>query len=91
MARKFDEYRFEGKHGGYDRAKLHDTALNDHVYASGNSASLYANPGELDLLYEVVDFEWVRLYASTGEDTLEKEEPLDFELVYDPTKWDEVE
>ena len=90
MARRFDEYHFEGNHGGYDRAKLHDTALNDHVHASGNSASLYANNGEMDLLYEVAAFEWVRLYVSGGEDTVEKEEPLDFDLVYDPAMWDEM-
>ena len=89
MARKFDEYKFEGKHGGYDRAKLHDTVLNDHAQAEGNSARLYANNGEMDLLYEVAAFEWVRLYASEGEDTMEKEESLDFEFVYDPAMWDE--
>ena len=88
MARKFDEYKFEGKNGGYDRAKLHDTVLNDHVYASGKTASLYANDGELDLLYEVAAFEWVRLYGSEGQDTVEREEPLEFDLVYDAAMWD---
>ena len=90
MARKFDKYHFEGKHGGFDRAKLHDTALNDHAQASSNSARVYTNSGELDLLYEVVAFEWVKLYGSEGEDTVEKEEPLDLDLVYDLTMWDEL-
>lgn len=89
MARKFDQYHFEAKHGGTNRAKLHDTALSDHVHASGSSASLYRNSSDLELLYEVVAFDWVRLYATDNgsEDTLEAEDPLDFELVYDPEMW----
>ncbi|NLS91784.1 MAG: hypothetical protein GXX96_06335 [Planctomycetaceae bacterium] len=91
-ARKFDEYHFEAKNGGYDRADLHDTALSDYVHANGNSASMYGNNGELDLLYEAVAFEWVRLYATDNGslDTLEKEDPIDFELVYDPLMWEEL-
>ncbi len=91
-ARKFDEYRFEGKHGGFDRAKLHDTALDDRVDASSNTASLHKNDGELDLLYEVVAFEWVKLYATSNgsQDTLKKVDPLDFDLVYDESLWEEV-
>ena len=90
MARRFDEYHFERKHGGDDRAKLHDTVLNDHATASGDTARLFRNDGELDLLYEVIGFEWVRLYKSEGEDTLDKDDPLDFDLVYGPSEWDEV-
>ncbi len=89
-ARKFDEYHFEAKNGGFDKAKFHDTIFDDYVHASGNSASMYGNTGELDLLYEAVAFEWVRLYA-TGNDsqhTLEKEDPLEFELIFDPLVWD---
>ena len=90
MARRFDDYHFEGTHDGFDRAKLHDTVLDDYAHASGSSASLYAKNGELDLLYEVAAFEWVRLYASEGEDTVEKEEPLDFSLIYTEMEWDEL-
>ena len=92
MARQFDEYHFEGKHGGYDRAKLHDTAFSDHVDARNSSTSLYRNDGELELLYNVVAFEWVKLYATDNDshDTIEKEDPLDFDLVYDPTMWEEM-
>ncbi|MHB8897155.1 MAG: Ig-like domain-containing protein [Thermoguttaceae bacterium] len=91
-ARKFDEYHFEASSGGYDQAKLHDTALADHVHAVGDSASLYQNGAQADLLYEVAGFEWIRLYATDNEnqDTLKKEEPLDFDLVYDPALWEEV-
>jgi hypothetical protein len=92
MARQFDEYHIEGKHAGFDRAKLHDTVLNDHVDTSGSTASLYTNAGELDLLYEIAAFDWVRLYATSNgsKDTLRKQDPLDFELVYEKTSWEEV-
>jgi parallel beta helix pectate lyase-like protein/PKD domain-containing protein len=92
MARRFDEYHFEGKHGGFDRAKLHDTVLADHVHAAGNSASLYTNDSEQDLLYQVAAFEWVKLYATDNgsQDTLDKEGALDFDLVYDKAMWDEL-
>ena len=91
-ARGFDEYHIDGKHDGYDRAELHDTALREHVEASGNTASLYRNESDLDLLHEVVAFEWIKLYGSDNgdEDTLKKGEPLDFDLIYDPTMWDEL-
>ena len=93
MARRFDEYHFEGKHAGYDRAKLHDTALSDYAEASGDSASLYVNNGELDLLYDVAAFEWVKLYGTNNgsQNTVKKEDPLDFTLIYDdPAMWDEL-
>jgi hypothetical protein len=91
-ARKFDEYHFEAKNGGINRAKLHDTALADQVEVSGNSAKLYRNSGELDLLYEVVAFDWVRLYATDNgsHDTIKKQDPLDFDLVYDLALWEEM-
>ena len=93
IARRFDEYHFERTHGGDDRAKLHDTALSDHAHVDGNSVTLSRNEGELNLLYEVVAFEWVRLYGSnnSSRDTIEKEEPLDFDYVgYDPKMWEEM-
>lgn len=92
MARRFDEYHFEAKHGGFDRAKLHDTALSDHVDADGDSATFYKNDGSLELLYETVAFEWVRLYATDGgsQNTIQKKDPVNFELVYDPAMWDEI-
>ena len=92
MARRFDEYHFTGGHGGTDRAKLHDTAYGDHLHAEGQSASFYMNDGELDLLYEVVAFDWVKLYTTDNgnEHTFEKEGELDFTLEFDDeTMWDE--
>jgi len=66
--------------------------LNDHADASGNTVSLYKDAGEMDLLYEVVAFDWVKLYATDNDsrDTLEKEEPLDFDLIYDQAMWEEL-
>jgi cysteine-rich secretory family protein len=91
-ARRFGEFHFEAKHAGFDRAKLHDTALNDHVDASGNTASFYKTDGELEMLYEVVGFEWVKLYSTpgSGQDTVQKGEPLDFDLVYDTELWEDL-
>lgn len=91
-ARKFDQYHFTGNHAGYDSAKLHDTALSDHVDALGDCVSLYRNEGDPELLYEVAAFEWVRLYATQNEsrDTLKKDDALACELIYDPTMWEEL-
>jgi hypothetical protein len=95
-ARKFDAYRIEATHAGYDKAKLHDTVFDDHADASGNSAKLSRNRDEMDLLYETVAFEWVRLYGTPNDDqiqnrnTLKKEDPTDFELVFDPAQWEEI-
>ena len=95
-ARKFDEYHLEARNGGDDKAKLHDTVFDDYAQATGNSASLYRNQSGLALLYEAVAFEWVRLYGTTNEgevqnhNTLRKNEPIDFELVYDSAQWDEM-
>jgi hypothetical protein len=93
-ARKFDLYRIEAKHSGFDRAKLHDTVLDDHADVSGNSARFYRNDGQMNLLYEVMAFEWVRFYGTPNDDritnrnTIKVEEPLDLELVYDPLLWE---
>ena len=92
IARRFEEVFAESKHGGGDKAKLHDTVLNDHAVVSGNTASLYTNDPELDLLYEVVAFEWVKLYGTDdgSRDTLEKNEPLDFLFFYVEELWEEL-
>jgi caspase domain-containing protein/CARDB protein/parallel beta helix pectate lyase-like protein len=92
IARRFDEYHLVGKHGGFDRAKLHDTAFSDHVHADDDSATFYKNDGDLELLYEAVAFEWVRLYAAEGgsQNTIQKKDPVNFDLVYDPAMWDEI-
>lgn len=92
VARKFDEYHLQAVHGGNDRAKLHDTAFADHVHAAGDTASFYKNTDGLDLLYQAIGFDWVRLYATDNgaHDTLKKEDPIDFDLLYDQTLWEAV-
>jgi hypothetical protein len=54
--------------GGYDVAKLHDTALDDLFEASPGEASLSKRlpGGSLDLLYHAVAFEQVRAYSLLG-------------------------
>ena len=70
--------------------------LDDHADAAGNWARRYRNDGEMQLLYEAVAFEWVRLYATPGDNsitnrnTMHVEDPLDFELVYDADLWENV-
>lgn len=87
-ARKFDEYYLEANNGGYDRAKLHDSVLDDYLEASGNSASLSRDSGSLDLLYEAIGFEWVKVYGTedtdeiTNRNTSNVAEPLDFILMW---------
>ena len=87
-ARKFDEYYLEAKNGGYDQAKLHDTVFDDYLEASGNSARLYNDNGSLDLLYEAIDFEWVKAYGTEDNEQITNRnrsnvvEPLDFILVW---------
>jgi hypothetical protein len=94
-ARKFDDCHIECKYGGYDKAKLHDTVFDDHVDAAGNTASLYRNREGMDLLYKVMAFEWVRLYGTPDDpvenrNTIQKGDPLDFDLVFDPKQWEEI-
>ncbi len=95
-SRKFDQYRFEANHSGFDRAKLHDTVLDDHAEVSGDLTRLYRNNGQMKLLFEATACEWVRLYATPNDDqitnrnTLMKQEPLDFECIYDPLMWEMV-
>ncbi len=76
---------------GFDRAKVHDTALSDHVHSDDDSATFYKNDGDLELLYEAVAFEWVRLYAAEGsQNTIQKRDRVNFDLVYDAAMWDEI-
>jgi hypothetical protein len=94
-ARKFDDCHIECKYGGYDKAKLHDTVFDDHVDAAGDTATLYRNREGMDLLYKVMAFEWVRLYGTPDDpvenrNTVDRGDPLDFDLVFDPMLWEEI-
>lgn len=77
--RAFDEVYAESVNGGTDIGKMHDTAGDNHLTGTGNNAQMYINDaGTLDLLYEVVGFETVKAYWSTGTDTKEIVPPTDF-------------
>lgn len=76
--RGFDEVHAEAVFGGNDIAKLHDTAGNNHLTASGNIARMWQNDGVLDLLYEAIAFERVNAYWSTGTNTKDITLPIDF-------------
>jgi len=58
-----------GNTGGNDTATLNDTAGSDHLEAGANWARLSANPGVLDLLYEVTAFDSVTAKSTSGSDT----------------------
>ena len=76
--RGFDEVHAQAVFGGNDIAKLHDTAGDDHLAASGNTARMWQNGGALDLLYEAIAFERVNAYWSTGTNTKDITLPIDF-------------
>ncbi len=77
--RAFDEVYAESVNGGSDIGKMHDTAGDDHLTGTGDNAQMYINDaGTLDLLYEVVAFDTVKAYWSTGTNTKDIVEPTDF-------------
>jgi hypothetical protein len=77
--RGFDEVHAEAVHGGVDIGKMHDTAGNNHLTGTGDNAQMYINDGgSLDLLYELIAFETVKAYWSTGTNTKDLIPPLDF-------------
>lgn len=91
-ARGFADYHFESTNGGFDKAKLHDTVFDDHADASTQSIEFYQNDSEMDLLYEAVAFEWVKLYTTSdrGQNTIRQDKSLDYDLNYDITLWDDL-
>jgi hypothetical protein len=84
-ARYFDEVYAEAKNGGYDRAKLHDTVADDILHArmvDGKTwARLAVNGTTEDQLYEALGFEFVRAYATDGNDKVDRTEEFDWLLL----------
>lgn len=80
--RAFDEVYAHATEGGYDKAKLHDTAGDEQFEASGNTARMMTTRTELELLYEAVDFEFVKAYRSEGTDKAVVADDIAFELYY---------
>ena len=75
--RDFETVSAYGNQDERDVAKLHDTAGDDHLTASGNQATLARSDGSRTL-YHVFDFPTVRAYSTTGADTTEIEAAVDF-------------
>lgn len=84
VARNFSSVSLQAPNGGYDRAKLHDTAYEDSLELGANSARLHLHPEKLDAMYEALAFEWVKCYSTTGKDTVTGAyDPLQMQLVLD--------
>jgi len=81
-ARHFEEVFAEAKNGGFDKAKLHDTAASDILHAeerSGNTWAQMAVDGVVeDPLYEVLAFEFVKAYGTDGDDKVDRTEEFDW-------------
>ena len=88
-ARKFDEVKAEAKNGGFDRAKLHDTSLDDILHAEERSGQTWAQlaiDGAVeDPLYEALAFEFVKAYSSEGNDKVDRTE--DFDWLFFDGEW----
>ena len=69
-ARAFDEVHATASESGFDVARIYDTTKDEHFECEGDTARLFRKVGtQLDLLYEVIAFERVKVYGSGGNDT----------------------
>lgn len=81
-ARRFDLVRAEGVNGDRDIAKVWPSSADDLIEAGGDRFLFFQVNNTLELLYEVVAFETIRVRETTVEDdTANVEEPLAFDLV----------
>ncbi len=88
-ARRFDSVRAEASNregddggGALDIAKIWPSAADDLVEASDDSFRFYQQDGQLELLYEVVAFETVRVRETTdASDTTDVVVPLAYDLL----------
>ena len=89
-ARRFDTVYGDASAGdGYDKVKMWETPHDNLLEAAGNRARLWAQKTELEMIYDILAFEFVKVRASTGgNDTANVTEPLDFDLVFEDG-WDE--
>ena len=70
--------------GGQDIAKIWPTAADDYFEASEYWFRFFQEDGQLDLIYEVVAFETVRVRETTDEnDSSSVTEPLEYDLIVD--------
>ena len=84
-ARRFDTVHADGSEGaGDDKVKIWETARKNHVAAADNWARVYAKNTQMEMIYYVLAFEFVKVRASTGgTDTANVTEPLSFDLVFE--------
>ena len=80
-ARCFDTVHAQAVNGGFDMAKLHDTAGDDIFEATGDRGSMSIDGGSADLLYDAEGFETVKIYSSAGSDRKQNAEETDFALL----------
>ena len=79
--RRFDEVHGSATEGGEDIAKLHDTSGDDFLVADGERTCLYTGETKSDLLYEMMAFERVKAYHTTGNDTQQTTPEVDYLLI----------
>ncbi len=83
-ARKFEKVEATSTPGTGDIAKLRDTEGDDHLVVTDESAKMYSVDGDdMDLLYEAFAFDQVKTYRSTGTDTKDVSDTVDFLLLDD--------
>ena len=88
-ARGFSSVSAQATQGGYDKAKLWDTGVDDLLEATGDRVKMSRNGESLDLLYEVMAFEFVKgRSVNGGNDTSAIDGPLAVDLVLEGD-WDQ--
>ena len=88
-ARRFDTIYGDASSGdGYDKVEACETPRDNHVEAADDWARLWSQKSELELVYDILAFEFVKVRASTGgNDTAKITEPLQFDLIFEEG-WD---
>ena len=89
VARNFGSVSLQATQGGFDKAKLHDSAFDDVLELDESSARMNIAPEIADGMYEAVAFEWIKAYTTSGNDKVSgREDPHTYEMVFYGV-WDE--
>ncbi len=84
VARKFEVVEATSTPGSGDIAKFRDTEGDDYLVADESSAKMYTyNGDDLELLYTAFAFDQVKTYRSTGTDTKNVSDAVDYLLLDD--------
>jgi hypothetical protein len=88
-ARRFDTVHADGSQSEvYDKVKTWETPRDNHLEADDNRARMFAQKAELEMLYDILAFEFVKVRASSGgNDKANVTKPLDFDLLFE-NGWD---